>query len=76
MLLNAGTILVEEQQWYYLNYSWWVRKSVYNFLKGISPKVNVIRQLKFELVYLEVTAHDENPYATLKGTSPRVYFVN
>ena len=44
--------MVEEQQWYKLIHSWglWGFNS---FPKGISPKVNIIVQLEFELTYFE-----------------------
>ena len=47
-LFNAKAILVEEQKWYYSNHSWKDREFG-TFPKGISPKVNVIVQLEFEL---------------------------
>ena len=51
-LFDTKTILVEEQQLYYLNYSW-EDKGVRTFLKCISPRVNVIEWLEFELAYFE-----------------------
>ena len=39
-------------------------KGVHTFLKGISPKVNVIAQLEFELCYFEVSVQYFNHYAT------------
>ena len=36
----------------------WAVKGVYNFPEGICPKVNVITQLKFELVYNESVVQD------------------
>ena len=42
-LFNAKAIFIEEQKW-----------GVHNFLKGISPKVNVIAQLEFKLAYYVV----------------------
>ena len=38
------------------------------FLRGISPKVNVIAQLEFELVYFETAVQHFNLYT--KGTPP------
>ena len=43
-------ILVEKQQWYYLTYNWRY-KGVHTILKSISPKVNVVARLEFELTY-------------------------
>ena len=34
------------------------------FPKGISPKVNVIAQLEFELIYLEAAVQHFNHYTT------------
>ena len=42
-------MLVEEQQWYYLIHSW-EDKVIYTFSKSISPKVNEIARLEFELL--------------------------
>ena len=53
-LFNAKGILVGGQQWYYLTHSW-EDKRVHTFRKSISPKVNVIEWLKFELAYYDVT---------------------
>ena len=52
-LFNAKAILVEEQQWYYLNYSW-KDKVVHTFPKGICLKLNIIALLEFELAYYDV----------------------
>ena len=51
-LFNAKTILLEEQQWYYLTHSW-EDKGVHTFPKGICPKVNVIARLEYKLVYYD-----------------------
>ena len=59
MLFNVKAILIEEQQWYYLIQSW-RDKRVYAFPNVISPKVNVIAQLEFELTYYEVAIQHAN----------------
>ena len=46
-------ILVEEQWWYYSTYSWG-NKRIYTFPKGISPRVDIIVWLEFELAYKDV----------------------
>ena len=38
-------------------------KRVYTFPKGISPKVNVIAQLEFELAYFEAAVQRYSHYA-------------
>ena len=38
---NAKAILLEEQSWYYLTYSWQY-KGVHTFPKGVCLKVNII----------------------------------
>ena len=48
-LFNAKDTLVEQN----LNYSWGGEKEVFIFPKGISPKVNVLVLLEFELTYFE-----------------------
>ena len=53
MLLNTKATIVK-QQWYYLANSW-NPSGVPIFRKVISPKVNVIAQMEFELAYLEAT---------------------
>ena len=47
MLFKAS--LVEEYQWFYIRYSWVSDKKVHTFPNSISPKVNVIARLEFEL---------------------------
>ena len=59
-LFNPKAILVEKQKWYYLTYNW-RDKGVHNFLKVISVKVNIIRQLEFELAYFEATVQPLHP---------------
>ena len=49
-LFNAKTILIEEQQWYYLT-DCWRDKRFHTFTKIISLKMNIIMQLEFELAY-------------------------
>ena len=56
-LFNAKAIFAEEQQWYYLTYSWWGDKGVHTFPKGIGPKVNTIARLKFELYFTAAVQH-------------------
>ena len=41
---------------HYLTHSWW-DKGVHTFPKGISPNVNVIVRLEFEVAYLEVAVN-------------------
>ena len=43
---------------------------VYTFPKGISPKVNVIAWLEFELAYYDVKVQHVNHYATRAHTPP------
>ena len=57
-LFTAKVILEEEQQCYYLTYIW-VKSP-----RGISPTVNVIAQLEFELVYLDVVVQQASHNAT------------
>ena len=56
-LFKSKAILIEEQQWFYLTHSWGEKGVpmvlVHTFPKGISPKVNAIARLKFELAYNE-----------------------
>ena len=62
-LFNAKAIPLEERQWFYLTHSW-ENKGVHTFPKGICPKVNVIAQLEFELIYNDSTVHHFNHYTT------------
>ena len=62
MLYNVGEIVRRSAwatddltKWHYLIHSW-KYKRVYIFPEGISPKVNVIARLEFELAYNNVTA--------------------
>ena len=50
-VINAEAIFIEEYQWYYLTHSWGGYKDFYTFPIGISPKMNVVRLLEFELAY-------------------------
>ena len=68
-LYNTKAILIDKPQRYC---SWW-KMGVHTFRKGISPKMNVIVQLKFKLTYFEVTAHHINHYAT---GSPSIFISN
>ena len=54
---------VVEQQWYYLTHSWEYKK-VHAFPRDISPRVNVIARLEFELIYLKTTVQNFNHNAT------------
>ena len=49
----------DEQEWFYLTHNWG-NKGVHAFLKNISPKVNVIAQLGFELAYFEAALRLED----------------
>ena len=64
-LFNGKTILVKEQQWYYLTPSWGIRK-LNIFSKGISLKVNVVAWIEFELTHFKVAIQHFSHYA--KGT--------
>ena len=48
--------LMPKQLWYYLTYRW-EDKGVHTFPKGISPKVNVIVRLEYELAYYDSAVH-------------------
>ena len=41
-----------------------VDMEVYTFCKGISPKVNVMARLEFELVYYDVAIQHASYYST------------
>ena len=56
-------MLLEEQSWYYLTHSW-EDKVLRTFPKGISPKVNVIARLGFELAYYDSAGQYFNHYIT------------
>ena len=58
-LFNAKTILTKELQRYYLTYSC-RDKGVQAFPKDISPKVNVITCLGFELANFEAVVQNFN----------------
>ena len=59
----AKPFLIEKQRWYYLTYNW-RNKRVHTYLKFISPKVNVIERLEFELSYFDATIQHFIHYAT------------
>ena len=63
VLFNAKAILVEEQQIYYLT-SYWGHNRVHTFSKGISPKVNAMARLEFQLDYNVITVQYVSHYAT------------
>ena len=63
--LMSKSSFFEEQQWYYLS---WENKEIHTFLKGISPKVNVIAQLDVELAYFKAVGQLFSRYST--ETSP------
>ena len=52
-LFNAKGTIVERQQWYYLILSCG-DKEVHIFPKGISPRVNIIARLEFELSHYDI----------------------
>ena len=54
-LFNAKGTHLEEQEWYYLTYSWEDKGGVHTSPKSICPKVNVIARLDFELTYYDST---------------------
>ena len=58
---KAKTILVKEQQWYYLTDSWMRDKGVHTFYKVICPKVNTNEGLEFELAYNNVAVQHVSP---------------
>ena len=62
-LFNVKAILLEQQWWYYLIHSW-EDKGVHIFPNSICPKVNVIKQLEFELAYYDFAVHRFNHYTT------------
>ena len=66
-LLNVKAIEVEEQLCYSI-YRWVGDKNVLLFPKGISPKVNVIVLLYFQLAYYDVTVQHVSHNA--KYTTP------
>ena len=53
--------LQKKQWWYYLTHSW-TDKRVPTFPNGISPKVNVIVQLEFELACYDVAVQHISHY--------------
>ena len=59
-------ILLEEQFWYYLTYSWGLIRELINFLSGISPKVNAIRT-RFLLYTSHIHMQIQNTYAIAGG---------
>ena len=62
-LFNAKAVLLVEQLWYYLTYSWDDR-GVHTFPKGICLKVNVLARLEYELAYYDSAVHRFNHYTT------------
>ena len=65
-LFNAKAILVKEQLWYYLTYSW-EDKGIYTFPKSINLKVNVMVWLEFKLAYFKAVVQSFNHYAKLSN---------
>ena len=61
--LMPKSILLEEQQWCYLNDSM-KDNEVHAFPKGICPKVNVIARVGFEHAYYDSAVQRFNHYAT------------
>ena len=66
LISTGGRGGIVTQQWYYLTHSWG-DKGVHTFPKDISPKVNTIAQLEFELIYFTAAVQHLSYYAT--GTS-------
>ena len=62
-LYNAKSILLEEQQWYYLTNSW-EDKGVHTCPKGICKKGNVIARLEYELAYYDSAVNRFKHYTT------------
>ena len=62
-LFNAKDNLTEKLQWYYLIHSWRDRE-VHAFPKDVSPKMNEIEPLEFELAYLEPAIQRVSYYNT------------
>ena len=62
-LFNTKVILPEEQQYYYLIYSW-ENNEVHRFPKGISPKENVIVLLEFYFAYNDVAVQHVTHFTT------------
>ena len=62
-LFNAKSILLEEQQRYYLTHTW-EDKGVHTFPKSICPKVNIIERLEYVLAYYDSAVHCLNHYTT------------
>ena len=56
-------MFVEEQIWYYSTRKWSEKRFIH-FPKGISPKVNVIVGLEFELAHYIVTGQHISHNAT------------
>ena len=62
-LLNAKTIPVEEQLWYYFTHCCWDLR-VHAFPKSMSPKVKVIARLELELAYFMAAVEHVKHHAT------------
>ena len=58
---------MNEQQWYYLTYSWvGEADGIYIFFNGISCKVNRTARLKFELIFFKCEVQHFNHYAIIE----------
>ena len=57
------SILVREQQLYYLT-SGWMDEGIHTLLKSISRKVNLIMRMESELIYFENTVQHHTYYAS------------
>ena len=72
-LLNAIEIFVEEQTWLFLTLNWRRIKGFISFPRDISPKVNVITQLKFELANFEAAVQQFNYYVMRTHLTSRIF---
>ena len=65
---------IGRQLWDYLSHCW-EDTEIHTFLKGISPKLNVIAWLEFELSYYDITAQQINQYAEAIPTKVPVWAI-
>ena len=75
VLFNAKAVLVEEHQWYYLNYCYESNR-VNTFLMNICPKENVIAWLEFKLAYFEAAVQHIRHYFTKNSLPIRKLAIN
>ena len=59
-LFNNKPIFLEGKQCYYLTHCWGMRRFI-TFPEDISPKVNVVARLEFELVYDVIAVQHVSP---------------